>query len=287
MKIVDHNNFWLMADNPISKVGIYPYLGSQISENLIPNKLYNVLRPAEEVGSEESLKSLRLLPIVDEHAMLGGENGMINPEEKGIHGVIGEKVYLKDGTIYADLKIFSEALKEEIANGKKQLSLGYFCDYDPTPGEYNGQHYDAIQRNLRGNHLALVEEGRMGPDVRIMDSEVVEEPDIKEDPEVVESSEIGEEPDSDYEAEAIENSQFSEVDDSEVESENSEEIEESEEAEDNFESLNQPEDNILAADNLEKDPAFEEYLKGERDNHAKAYYSGPYDAAFEAYLRGE
>ncbi len=37
----------------------------------------------------------------------------------------------------------------------------------------------------------------------------------------------------------------------------------------------------------EKDPAFEEYLKGERDNHAKAYYSGPYDAAFEAYLRGE
>ena len=37
----------------------------------------------------------------------------------------------------------------------------------------------------------------------------------------------------------------------------------------------------------EKDPAFEEYLKGERDNRAKAYYSGPYDAAFEAYLRGE
>lgn len=37
----------------------------------------------------------------------------------------------------------------------------------------------------------------------------------------------------------------------------------------------------------EKDPAFEEYLKGERVNRAEAYYSGPYDAGFEAYLRGE
>ena len=263
MKIVDHNNFWLMADNPISKVGIYPYLGSQISDKLIPDKLYNVLRPAEEVGSEESLKSLQLLPIVDEHAMLGGEDGMVNPEQKGIHGVIGENVYLKDDTIYADLKIFSEALKEEIENGKKQLSLGYFCDYDPTSGEYNGKHYDAVQRNLRGNHLALVEEGRMGPDVRIMDSEGEEKPEAEEVSEVEETPKLGEEPDSDYESDVIE------------------------ESEDEFEPLNQSKDDLLYADDLNKDPAFEEYLKGERVNRAEGYYSGPYDAAFEAYLRGE
>ncbi len=247
MKIVDHNNFWLMADNPISKVGIYPYFGSQISADFIPDKLYNVLRPAEEIGSEDSLKSLQLLPIVDEHGMLGSEDGMINPEEKGVHGVIGEKVYLKDGTIYADLKIFSEALKEEIANGKKQLSLGYFCDYDPTPGEYNGQHYDAIQRNLRGNHLALVEEGRMGPDVRIMDSDELEETENEEETSL---------PDDD-----------------------------SLEEETQIPELEEQEETVI--DSFGEDPAFEEYLKGERDNHAKAYYSGPYDAAFEAYLRGE
>lgn len=284
MKIVDHNNFWLMADNPISKVGIYPYLGSQISDKLIPDKLYNVLRPAEEVGSEESLKSLQLLPIVDEHAMLGGEDGMVNPEQKGIHGVIGENVYLKDDTIYADLKIFSEALKEEIENGKKELSLGYFCDYDPTPGEYNGKHYDAVQRNLRGNHLALVEEGRMGPDVRIMDSEVEEKPEAEEVSEVEETSKLGEEPDSDYESDVIEESELPDADESEAELENIEDLEESE---DEFEPLNQSKDDVLYADDLNKDPAFEEYLKGERVNRAEAYYSGPYDAAFEAYLRGE
>ena len=39
----------------------------------------------------------------------------------------------------------------------RELSCGYYCDLDETPGEYEGQRYDARQRNIRGNHLALVE----------------------------------------------------------------------------------------------------------------------------------
>lgn len=168
-KIIDHNDYWYIKDNPLSKVGVFPYLGKTISPDLEPDKVYYVLRPEEELSKEETLETFKLIPIVDDHTMLGNKEGMQPAEEKGIHGVIGDNVYYKDGVIYGDLKIFSETLKDEIENGKKELSMGYFCDYELTPGEYGGQHYDAIQRNLKINHIALVQEGRMGADVRVYD----------------------------------------------------------------------------------------------------------------------
>lgn len=171
-KEIDHNDYWYIKDNPLSKVGVFPYLGYQISEELKPDKIYQVLRPEEELNKEETLSSFKLIPIVDDHTMLGSKPGMQPAEEKGVHGVVGDEVYFKDGIIYGDLKIFSESLKEEIENGKKELSMGYFCDYDLTPGEYKGVHYDAMQRNLKMNHLALVDEGRMGADVRVLDQKL-------------------------------------------------------------------------------------------------------------------
>lgn len=171
-KIIDHNDYWYIKDNPLSKVGVFPYLGKTISEDLEPNKVYQVLRPEEELSKKETLETFKLIPIVDDHTMLGNKEGMQPAEEKGIHGVIGDNVYYKDGVIYGDLKIFSETLKEEIENGKKELSMGYFCDYELTDGEYNGEPYQAIQRNLKINHIALVNEGRMGADVRVYDHKI-------------------------------------------------------------------------------------------------------------------
>lgn len=172
MKQVDHNDFWYIKDNPLSKVGVFPYLGKQISSELEPDKIYQVYRPAEELLSEATVNSFKLLPIVDDHTMLGTEPGMMPAEEKGVHGTSGSDVYGKDGKLYGDLKIYSETLKDEIEAGKKELSMGYFCDYELTPGTFDGRHYDAVQRNIRGNHIALVEEGRMGSDVRVMDRKI-------------------------------------------------------------------------------------------------------------------
>ena len=50
--------------------------------------------------------------------------------------------------------------------------MGYFCDYELKDGEYNGEPYQAIQRNLKINHIALVNEGRMGADVRVYDHKI-------------------------------------------------------------------------------------------------------------------
>ena len=166
----DINGWAEIKGNPISKVGVFPYSGSQISPELEADKIYQVYRPEEELADPETISSFKLLPWTDEHAMLGSEDdGLTAAERKGVHGVIGEDVYYEDGYLKGNLKIFSNKLAELIDSGKKELSIGYRCLYDMVTGVYNGVRYDAIQRQIRGNHVALVEEGRSGHDVAVLD----------------------------------------------------------------------------------------------------------------------
>lgn len=166
----DINGWAEIKGNPISKVGVFPYSGGQISPELDPDKIYQVYRPEEELADPETIESFKLIPWTDEHAMLGSEDdGLTGAERKGVHGVIGEDVYFEDGYLKGNLKIFSNKLAELIDSGKKELSIGYRCLYDIVSGVYNGVRYDAIQRQIRGNHVALVEEGRSGHDVAVLD----------------------------------------------------------------------------------------------------------------------
>ncbi|MCD1124817.1 DUF2213 domain-containing protein [Jinshanibacter sp. LJY008] len=172
-RVYDFNNWYEVLKNPISKVGVFPYLGASIGAP-DQSKIYQVLRPEEELSDPECMKSFRLLPWIDEHTMLGDdddeENGNVTPpEEVGIQGVIGENIIYEGGTLYANIKVFSKRLAELIAKGKRELSCGYRCVYVHKPGTWNGKPYEYVQKNLRGNHLALVEEGRMGPDVAVLD----------------------------------------------------------------------------------------------------------------------
>ena len=116
------------------------------------------------------MESFKLLPFVDEHHMLGKDE--VPAEKKGVHGVIGETIEFDGDTLYANIKVFSESLANLIEGGKRELSCGYRCEYEFAPGEHNGVKYDVIQRNIRGNHLALVQEGRMGKEVAVLDSMV-------------------------------------------------------------------------------------------------------------------
>lgn len=169
MKNVDSNGFWRLKNNPISKVGVFPYLGKQISDELEPEKIYYVYRPPEELFSKEAIDSFNEnpVPLIDNHTMIG--DGFTPAEQKGIHGVISN-IHRENDQLVGDLAIYSDSMKRQIEGGKKDLSMGYFCTYDLQEGFYNGQHYDAIQRDLRSNHVALVDEGRCGRSVRVYDS---------------------------------------------------------------------------------------------------------------------
>lgn len=168
-RIPDINGWYEIKKNPLSRVGVFPYMGSDIRAPE-PMKVYQVYRPEEELSSPDCIDSFKLVPWIDDHVMLGSEEAGLTPaERKGIQGVIGEQVFFEDGVLYGNIKVLSESMANLIDIGKKELSCGYRCVYDFTPGMYNGQPYDAVQRRIRGNHLALVDEGRMGPDVAVLD----------------------------------------------------------------------------------------------------------------------
>ena len=174
----DKNGFLSVNDNPVSKVGVFPYRGSNIGAP-DPTKTYMVLRPAEELSNPDTINSIKLLPWVDDHEMVGDpdENPdipMATVDEKPVHGTTGERVYFDENTgeLRANLCLYSKRLKNVIqSDKKKELSLGYRCRWEYSPGEYEGTQYDYVQRDIRGNHLALVDKGRMGSQVAVQDED--------------------------------------------------------------------------------------------------------------------
>lgn len=165
-KEVDSNSFELVRDNPLSAEGVYLYSGRMIGlPNLDPDKLYPVYRPAEEL--EKAAESFNNVPFIIGHEMIG--EGATPYDQRPASGVLTNVKY-KAGKLYGDLKIWSEKMKDKILSGVKELSLGYKSIYERSRGVFNGQTYDFIQRNLRGNHLALVKNGRMGSEMRVYDA---------------------------------------------------------------------------------------------------------------------
>lgn len=169
-RVHDQNGWYTVKGNPLSKVGVFDYTGASIGAP-DPSRIYKVYRPAEELADPACIESFKLLPWVDEHHMLGDGPGYMPAEKKGVHGVIGEDVYFDEraGILRGNLKVFSKSHAAAIDKGKPELSCGYRCTYDFTPGVWNGVNYDVVQRQMRGNHLASVGQGRMGPDVAVLD----------------------------------------------------------------------------------------------------------------------
>jgi hypothetical protein len=163
----DDNGYITVPDNPISRSGVFDYSGAQIGAE-DKTRIYKVYRSDEALSNQKTIDSFKLVPFVNEHAMLGKKG--VNAEDKGVQGTTGQDVYFKDGILYATLKIFSTAVKTLIENGKKELSCGFRCNYPMQEGTYKGEHYDAIQTNIMGNHVALVEAGRMGKTIAVLDA---------------------------------------------------------------------------------------------------------------------
>ena len=163
-RVVDINGWITIKDNPILKAGIFPYLGSEIGQGE-PARVYKVLRSDEELSKLETIKSFELVPLINEHFVLG-ELGT-DTDDKPIDGIVGESIYFEAPYLNANIKVFGKHIKKLIEVGKIELSAGYSCKYIPVE---NNPDYDFIQTDIRANHLALVEAGRNGSDVAVQDA---------------------------------------------------------------------------------------------------------------------
>lgn len=168
---VDKNGFLTIKGCPISSFGIFDYSAGQVGLPGDPNRIVKVYRPESAVNNPEAINSFKNVPFIDDHEMLSGFEGdeyNTAPEEKGVDGVLTSEVYFDSPWMRGNLKVFSRRLRRAIDSGKVDLSLGYDCDFIVQSGEFNGQPYEVIQTNLRGNHIALVDMGRV-PGARVLD----------------------------------------------------------------------------------------------------------------------
>lgn len=111
------------------------------------------LRPAEEVFSEDSLATLTGAPVTDLHP-----SNPVRPSNwrKLAVGHVGEDVKADGKFVAAKLTIQDEGTIGKIERDDlKELSCGYSCRLDMVPGEFEGERYDAIQRSIQYNHVAL------------------------------------------------------------------------------------------------------------------------------------
>ena len=116
------------------------------------------LRPPEEVFAVGSLETLQGAPLTDLHPQ-----EMVDPanHQRLAVGHVADNVRSDAGHVAADVVVTAAEAIRAVGDGSRtEISCGYECDIDPTPGEYQGEAYDVIQRAIRYNHAALLPAGR-------------------------------------------------------------------------------------------------------------------------------
>ena len=124
-------------------------------------------RPEEEVAADAALDSFREKCVTKEHppVLLDASN----TKDYAV-GFTSADVSYSEGFVESTLTVTDKETIDEIMRGNvREVSCGYKVDYSPEPGiTSDGQHYDGIQKNIRGNHVAIVNRARGGAQVRLM-----------------------------------------------------------------------------------------------------------------------
>jgi hypothetical protein len=159
----------------ISKATVNPYLGREIpgaeALGLDPDRVYQLLRDPVEL--EKSAASFNNIPLLSRHVPVSAAN----PQKDIVVGSTGtdavfEAPYLKNSlVIWDELAIAGVETREQC-----ELSCAYRYTPVMTSGVYEGKPYDGVMTQIIGNHVALVEVGRAGPDVVVGDQNPFQQP---------------------------------------------------------------------------------------------------------------
>lgn len=152
----DNNGQLICRDAVIARTGSYDYLESEIKDGGSPNKIVKVYRDEKDVFDPISMASFENKPFVNDHP----EEDVSIQNHRDLH--IGFVRDIRRGTgnlincLICDIIVTDpEAVRLIKSNEKRELSLGYKTSIEEIDGKY-------FMRNIRGNHLALVDSGRAG-----------------------------------------------------------------------------------------------------------------------------
>lgn len=143
---------YLVAYAKVARTGVQEYLGSELGSD---KEIVRVMRPEKEVFSKDSLSSYSGKPMTNDHP---SEPVTAETWKRDAIGAIGEEVIRDGDYIRVPLIMMDAAAIEDYKAGKRELSMGYEADIEFV----DHADYDAIQKNIRINHIALVDKGRAG-----------------------------------------------------------------------------------------------------------------------------
>lgn len=164
-KYIDNSGYLICTDAILARTGKQEYLKSEIYENCNDNTIIEVDRKPEQVFSTETLASFENKPLTCEHPY---EN--VTPDNYGRYAVgfirnIRKGEHNGKPVMIGDIVVTNKQCIEDIQNNiRTDLSCGYDCDI--TEGD------NPEQINIRGNHVALCEQGRAGI-AKIIDTKTI------------------------------------------------------------------------------------------------------------------
>lgn len=148
---------YLTVRVPITRPGVFPYArqdGTVQMEAKLP----------DEIFSDRTMHSARSKPITDEHP---NEPVTLDNYQAYAKGMSHTDAHVEDLKLYVSMTITDKDLIKKVYDGKREISIGFMSDVVAEAGTYNGQPYEYVQRNIEINHIAIVEQGRAGPEVAI------------------------------------------------------------------------------------------------------------------------
>ena len=150
---------YLRAWATIARTGVQQYSD-------VDGSIRREYRPESEVASPKSLASFAGKAITLEHPTVLLDSS--NTKDYQI-GFSGTEVVYDNGFVRAVMTITDEdAIKRIMRGDAKEVSAGYRVNYEASPGVTDsGENYDGIQKEISGNHIAVVHRGRAGPQVKL------------------------------------------------------------------------------------------------------------------------
>lgn len=157
---------YIVAAPRVARTGIQTYTGAEVG--VADKQVVRVYRPESEVFASDAFRSLAHRPITDDHPR---ELVSVDNWKKFAVGQADGEVVRDGEFIRVPMMLMDKAAIDKFRAGKAELSVGYTCDLKWEPGfdPESGLAYDAVQTNIRANHIALVDAARGGPKLRIGD----------------------------------------------------------------------------------------------------------------------
>ena len=157
-RFVTQDGYLIASHSALARTGVQAYRAHELGlDGVDPLKEIFLMRPEAEVFAADSIRSFENAPVT-----MGHPPELVTAANWATYAKGEVRDVARDGPLLVGTVIIkSQEAIDAINAGTSHLSNGYVFDLDMTPGD----GFDGVQRNIKGNHVAIVEASNFGADV--------------------------------------------------------------------------------------------------------------------------